>query len=114
MSATEGCSKFGVRFTNQVWPGDTLKAMATVAGLREEDGQPVVDLTLSTMNQDGKEVDVRDGLGAHRSLNRMRGAGRDPAPREFRWVVGMIRLVVYDAAPLKLVSDGQSTFDTFR
>jgi acyl dehydratase len=48
--------KFGVRFTNQVWPGDTLAATATVAGLREEHGQPVVDLTLSTVNQDGREV----------------------------------------------------------
>jgi acyl dehydratase len=48
--------KFGVRFTNQVWPGDTLEATATVAGLRQESGQPVVDLTLSTVNQDGREV----------------------------------------------------------
>lgn len=49
-------TKFGVRFTNQVWPGDTLKTTATVAGLREEGGQHLVDLTLSTVNQDGKEV----------------------------------------------------------
>lgn len=49
-------TKYGVRFTNQVWPGDTLKSTATVAGLREEGGQHFVDLTLSTVNQDGKEV----------------------------------------------------------
>ena len=49
-------SKFGVRFTNQVWPGDSLTARATVEGLREEGGQHFVDLTLSTVNQDGKEV----------------------------------------------------------
>ncbi len=48
--------KFGVRFTNQVWPGDTLTATATVVGLREENGGTVVDLTVSTINQDGKEV----------------------------------------------------------
>lgn len=48
--------KFGVRFTNQVWPGDTLTATATVAGIREENGEKLVDLTLSTTNQDGKEV----------------------------------------------------------
>jgi acyl dehydratase len=48
--------KFGVRFTNQVWPGDTLTATATVVGLREENGGSVVDLTVSTINQDGKEV----------------------------------------------------------
>src|SRR5580698_9115872 len=48
--------KFGVRFTNQVWPGDSLTAKATVAGLRQEGGHHFVDLTLSTVNQDGKEV----------------------------------------------------------
>jgi acyl dehydratase len=49
-------SKFGVRFTNQVWPGDSLTAKATVAGLRQEGGHHFVDLTLSTVNQEGKEV----------------------------------------------------------
>ncbi len=49
-------TKFGVRFTNQVWPGDTLTTTATVAAIREESGQKLVDLTLSTTNQDGKEV----------------------------------------------------------
>lgn len=48
--------KFGVRFTNQVWPGDDLDAKATVTAIREEGGQHYVDLTLSTTNQDGKEV----------------------------------------------------------
>ncbi len=49
-------TKFGVRFTNQVWPGDTLDATATVDAIREEGGVKLVDLTLSTVNQDGKEV----------------------------------------------------------
>ena len=49
-------TKFGVRFTNQVWPGDTLNASATVEAVREEGGQRFVDLKLSTVNQDGKEV----------------------------------------------------------
>ena len=48
--------KFGVRFTNQVWPGDTLDAMATVEAIRDEGGEKLVDLKLSTTNQDGKEV----------------------------------------------------------
>ena len=48
--------KFGVRFTNQVWPGDTLTATATVAAIREDGGENLVDLTISTVNQDGKEV----------------------------------------------------------
>src|SRR6202142_3902925 len=49
-------TKFGVRFANQVWPGDTLEAAATVGAIRDEDGGKVVDLNLSTTNQDGKEV----------------------------------------------------------
>ncbi len=49
-------TKFGVRFTNQVWPGDTLEAKATVAAIRDEGGHKLVDLTISTTNHDGKEV----------------------------------------------------------
>ena len=48
--------KYGVRFTSQVWPGDTLVAKATVENVREEDGQHFVDLTVSTTNQDGTVV----------------------------------------------------------
>ena len=43
---------YGVRFVNQVWPGDTLTARAEIAGIREEDGETLVDLTISTTNQD--------------------------------------------------------------
>ncbi|MDH5672932.1 MAG: MaoC/PaaZ C-terminal domain-containing protein [Myxococcales bacterium] len=49
-------TKFGMRFTSQVWPGDTLRARAKVAAIREEDGQKLVDLELSTLNQDDREV----------------------------------------------------------
>jgi acyl dehydratase len=49
-------TKFGVRFTRQVWPGDSLTAKATVDAIREEGGQHYVDLSISTVNQDGTEV----------------------------------------------------------
>lgn len=49
-------TNYGVRFTNQVWPGDTLTATATVEELREEGGKHFVDLTVSTRNQDDLEV----------------------------------------------------------
>ena len=49
-------TKFGVRFTNQVWPGDTLDTTVTVDAVREEGGKKLADLSLSTVNQDGKEV----------------------------------------------------------
>ena len=49
-------TKYGVRFVNQVWPGDTLTAAVAVEEIREEDGEQLVDLTVSTSNQDGREV----------------------------------------------------------
>jgi acyl dehydratase len=49
-------TKYGVRFTNQVWPGDTLDATATVEAIREEGGKRYVDLVVSTKNQSGVEV----------------------------------------------------------
>ena len=49
-------TNYGVRFTNQVWPGDTLDSTATVEELREDGGEHFVDLTVSTINQDGVEV----------------------------------------------------------
>lgn len=49
-------TKYGVRFTNQVWPGDTLDSTATVEAIREENGKWYVDLVVSTKNQNGVEV----------------------------------------------------------
>ena len=48
--------KFGVRFTRQVWPGDTLQAKAKVKEVAEQDGGPVVSLEVETTNQDGAVV----------------------------------------------------------
>ena len=49
-------TSYGVRFVSQVWPGDSLTATATVEAIREEDGVNLVDLSVSTVNQDGAEV----------------------------------------------------------
>lgn len=49
-------TNFGVRFTNQVWPGDTLTSTATVVEVRAEGGEHFVDLSLETTNQGGKTV----------------------------------------------------------
>ena len=49
-------TKYGVRFSRQVWPGDDLTATATIDAIREEDGEHFVDLTVSTRNQKGEEV----------------------------------------------------------
>lgn len=47
---------YGVRFTNQVWPGDTLDSTATVEALRQDGGEHFVDLSMQTVNQDGQIV----------------------------------------------------------
>ena len=49
-------TSYGVRFSRQVWPGDTLDATAKIEAIREEGGQHFVDLTISTTNQDGVAV----------------------------------------------------------
>ena len=49
-------TKFGVRFTSQVWPGDTLDSTATVEAVRNEGGKHFVDLVVTTVNQNGVEV----------------------------------------------------------
>ncbi len=45
-------TKFGARFTSQVWPGDTLDATVTVTAV----GDSLVELAVSAVNQDGVEV----------------------------------------------------------
>ena len=49
-------TKYGVRFTSQVWPGDTLDATATVKTLGERNGVKIVELDVSTVNQNGVQV----------------------------------------------------------
>jgi len=45
-------TEFGVRFTNQVFPGDTLDSTATVTAINEG----LVDIEVSTINQEGVQV----------------------------------------------------------
>jgi acyl dehydratase len=48
---------FGGRFREQVWPGDTLTAQSEVVDIRTDgDGAGVVELRITTTNQDGVEV----------------------------------------------------------
>ena len=53
-------TKYGVRFTSQVWPGDTLNSTATVVDVTEG----IVNLSVETTNQDG--VIVLSGYAAAR------------------------------------------------
>ncbi|MBT3708599.1 MaoC/PaaZ C-terminal domain-containing protein [Pseudomonadales bacterium] len=47
---------FGVRFTAQVFPGATLTATATVAAIRDEDGESIADIEVSTVDEAGTVV----------------------------------------------------------
>ncbi len=49
-------TKFGVRFTNQVWPGDNLEASATLENIEEVDGNQLGNFEVITTNQDGNVV----------------------------------------------------------
>ena len=49
-------TKYGVRFTSQVWPGDTLDATATVKAITQKDGVTLAEFDVSTVNQAGVEV----------------------------------------------------------
>ncbi|MGH9211448.1 MAG: MaoC/PaaZ C-terminal domain-containing protein [Acidimicrobiales bacterium] len=45
---------FGVRFTRQTWPGEVLSSRIVVTGKRKEDGEQLVDLDCSLVNEQGE------------------------------------------------------------
>jgi acyl dehydratase len=49
-------ASYSARFIGQVWPGDTLTAVATVSAIRDDNGHRLAEVDLSTRNQDGHEV----------------------------------------------------------
>jgi acyl dehydratase len=58
---TESLLRFGVRFTSQVWPGDTLTVRSSVARIYDGDDGPVAEFTVSTValsavNGEGRKV----------------------------------------------------------
>ena len=52
----EALRKFQVRFSKQVWPGDTITFNAKVTDKREDGGDKLVDVECTATNQDGVEV----------------------------------------------------------
>ena len=47
---------YGVRFTSQVFPGATLTAKATITDIREEDGEQIAAIEISTQDAEGVVV----------------------------------------------------------
>jgi acyl dehydratase len=52
----ESLLRFGVRFTAQVWPGDTLTVRSTVVRIGQGDDGATVEFSLSAVNPEGREV----------------------------------------------------------
>jgi acyl dehydratase len=66
----ESLLRFGVRFTAQVWPGDTLTVRSTVVRIDEGDDGQVAELSVSTVARpaaDGEGREVMSGY-AHARL----------------------------------------------
>ncbi|MFT4631975.1 MAG: acyl dehydratase [Candidatus Azotimanducaceae bacterium] len=49
-------TRFGVRFTSQVFPGATLTATATVTAIVEENGTKIAELEVVTTDEAGTKV----------------------------------------------------------
>ncbi len=52
----ESLKKYGVRFVKQVFPGDALTTTAEVTAVRDEGGERLADVSVTTVNQDGDAV----------------------------------------------------------
>ena len=49
-------TKYGVRFSKQVWPGDSLHTKLTVTRIRQDAGQHFVDIEVETKNDKDEVV----------------------------------------------------------
>ena len=49
-------TRFGVRFTSQVFPGATLTATATVTAIHEANGEKIADFDIVTTDETGTRV----------------------------------------------------------
>lgn len=47
--------RYGVRFSRQTWPGETLVTRVVVTAAREEDGRRLVDVDCSLSNEEGEQ-----------------------------------------------------------
>jgi acyl dehydratase len=56
--------KFGVRFTKQVWPGDTLTARGEVTEIAEAGGEKLATIRVITVNQNGESVVEGEAVAA--------------------------------------------------
>lgn len=56
--------KYGVRFTKQVFPGDTLTATGEVTNVTDEGGKQLATIRVVTLNQNGESVVEGEAVAA--------------------------------------------------
>ena len=57
-------TRYQVRFARQTWPDEVLSSKIVVTGKREEDGQRLVDLSVTLSNGDGEDKLVGEATAA--------------------------------------------------
>ncbi len=57
-------TRYQVRFARQTWPDEVLSSQIVVTGKREEDGQRLVDLSVTLSNGDGEDKLVGEATAA--------------------------------------------------
>jgi acyl dehydratase len=55
---------FSMRFSKQIWPGDTLTCSGTVTAVREENGEKLVDVDCTVTTQNGDTAIVGNATAA--------------------------------------------------
>jgi acyl dehydratase len=55
---------FSMRFSKQIWPGDTLTCAGTVTAVREENGETLVDVDCTVTTQNGDTAIVGNATAA--------------------------------------------------
>jgi acyl dehydratase len=55
---------FSMRFSKQIWPGDTLTCSGTVTAVREEGGETLVDVDCTVTTQNGDTAIVGNATAA--------------------------------------------------
>jgi acyl dehydratase len=62
---TESLLRFGVRFTAQVWPGDTLTVRSSVVRIYADDAGPVAEFSVSTVARPAADGEGREVLSGY-------------------------------------------------
>jgi acyl dehydratase len=62
---TESLLRFGVRFTAQVWPGDTLTVRSSVVRIYADDAGPVAEFSVSTVARPAADGGGREVLSGY-------------------------------------------------